>query len=91
MVDRDQQGQLILTCPVCCQVTPVPTNGVTGLQAAFRDNQLLEIVEQYKKAVDLTASLDMSQSTSAGRRALLCAVVSIMKEKLSCSVKPAAT
>ena len=47
-MDRDQQGQLILTCPNCRQVTPVPANGVAGLQAAFQINHLLEIVEEHK-------------------------------------------
>ncbi len=49
LVDRDQQGQLILTCPSCRQVTPVPARGVAGLQEAFHVNQLLEIVEEHKK------------------------------------------
>ncbi len=42
LVVRDQQGQLSLTCPTCRQVTPVPADGVAGLQAAFRVNQLLK-------------------------------------------------
>ena len=67
LVIRDQQGQLILTCPNCRQVTPVPASGVAGLQAAFQINQLLEIVEEHKKAKDATASAEKrveSASTS---------------------------
>ena len=56
LVIRDQQGQLILTCPTCCQATPVPADGVAGLQSAFQVNHLLEILEEHKKAKDTTAS-----------------------------------
>ena len=56
LVVRDQQGQLILTCPSCRQVTPVPANGVTGLQSAFQVTPLLEILEDHKKAKDAAAS-----------------------------------
>ena len=41
----------MLTCPNCRQLTPVPASGVAGLQAAFQINQLLEIVEEHKKAL----------------------------------------
>ena len=50
LVDRDQQGQLILTCPNCRQVTSVPANGVAGLQPAFQTNHLLDILKEHKKA-----------------------------------------
>ena len=49
LVLRDQQGLLTMNCPTCRQVTPIPANGVTGLQSAFYINQLLEIVEEHKK------------------------------------------
>ena len=49
LVVRDQQEQLILTCPSCRQVTPVPANGVTGLKSAFQVTPLLEILEDHKK------------------------------------------
>ncbi len=62
LVVRDQQGQLSLTCPNCRQVTPVPASGVADLQAAFRVNQLLEIVEEHKKA---TASAPSTASTAS--------------------------
>ncbi len=52
LVDRNQQGQLILTR----HITPVPARGVAGLQSAFHVNQLLEIVNEHKKAKDATAS-----------------------------------
>ena len=50
LVDRDQQGQAILICPNCRQVTPVPANGVAGLQPAFQTNHLLDILKEHKKA-----------------------------------------
>ena len=56
LVVRDQQGQLVLTCPTCRQATPVPANGVADLQSAFQVNHLLEILEEHKKAKDTAAS-----------------------------------
>ena len=50
LVDRDQQGQLILTCPNCRQVTPVPANGTAGLQPAFQTNHLLDILKEHREA-----------------------------------------
>ena len=49
LVTRDQQGQLILTCPTCRQTTSVPACGVTGLQSAFQVTPLIEILEDHKK------------------------------------------
>ena len=48
LVDRDQQGQLGLTCPICRQVSPIPGRGVAGLQSAFQVNRLLEIRESFQ-------------------------------------------
>ena len=62
LVVRDQQGQLVLTCPTCRQATPVPANGVAGLQSAFRVNHLLEILEEHKKAKDTAASQEGAKS-----------------------------
>ena len=50
LVVRSQQGQFILTCPNCRRVTPVPANGVAGLQPAFQINHLLDILSEHKKA-----------------------------------------
>ena len=49
---QDQQGQLSLTCPTCRHITPVPANGVTGLQSAFQQKRLLEILDKHKKTED---------------------------------------
>ena len=49
LVFRDQQGQLVVTCPNCRRATPVPANGVAGLQSAFHINHLLEIQDSFKK------------------------------------------
>ena len=65
LVDRDQQGQLILTCPNCRQVTPTPAGGVAGLQSAFHINQLLEIVKEYKKANLPIVSPERAENSSA--------------------------
>ena len=62
LVVRDQQGQLILTCPTCRQATSVPANGVVGLQSAFQINHLLEILEDHKKAKDTAASQEGAKS-----------------------------
>ena len=48
LVDRDQRGQLGLSCPICRQVTPIPGRGVAGLQSAFHINRLLEIKESFQ-------------------------------------------
>ena len=52
LVVRDTQGQLTLTCPACRQVTPIPPNGVRGLQSAFQINEFIEIRDDLKKAKD---------------------------------------
>ena len=62
LVVRDQQGQLILTCPTCRQATPVPANGVAGLQSAFQVSHFLEILEEHKKAKDTAASQEGAES-----------------------------
>ena len=55
LVIRDQQGRLAITCPNCRQVTPVP---VTGLQAAFHINQLLEIQDSVKNLREAPVSVE---------------------------------
>ena len=57
LVDRDQRGQLGLTCPTCRQVTPTPDRGVAGLQPAFHINNLLEIQDSVKKLDNPTPPL----------------------------------
>ena len=57
LVDRDQQGQLGLTCPICRQVTPVPDRGVAGLQSAFHINRFLEIKESLQRPENPPATL----------------------------------
>ena len=62
LVVRDKQGLLSLICPTCRQATPIPANGVTGLQSVFQVNHLLEILEQHKKAEDTAASQKVMKS-----------------------------
>ncbi len=53
LVVRDHIGRLALYgCPTCRQVTPIPPNGVRGLQSAFQANVLLEIRDELLKAKD---------------------------------------
>ena len=61
LVVRDQQGDLSLTCPICRQATPVPANGVAGLQSAFQTNEFLRIREDLVKERDTSVSLEGSK------------------------------
>ena len=61
LVVRGQQGDLSLTCPICRQVTPVPANGVTGLQSAFQTNEFLRIRDDLIKKRDMAVSLEGSK------------------------------
>ena len=67
LVVRDQQGgQLTLTCPTCRHTTPVPANGVTGLQPALQINHLLEVVEKHKKAAaDPSAGANVERDSTS--------------------------
>ena len=58
LVDRDQQGQLGLSCPICRQVTPVPNRGVAGLQSAFHISHLLELQDSFQKLDNPAAALE---------------------------------
>ena len=65
LVVRDQQGQLILTCPICRQDTPVSANGTAGLQPAFHIIPFLEIAEELKKVTaDPPASAERAERVS---------------------------
>ena len=63
LVFRDEQGQLVLSCPNCRHITPVPANGVAGLQPAFLINQLLDITEDLKREKDVPASAESSSAS----------------------------
>ena len=65
LVDRDQQGQLNLTCPTCRQVTPIPSRGTAGLQPAFHINHLLEIRESLQKPENPAASAERAAEGGA--------------------------
>ena len=58
LVVRDEQGDLSLTCPICRQATPVPANGVTGLQSAFQTNEFLRIRDDLIKKRDMAITLE---------------------------------
>ena len=77
LVVRDEQGQLILTCPKCRHDTPIPADGVGGLQSAFEVNHLLEIIDEYKKNKDAVSSIkgaegDVASSTSSKKLTPYC-------------------
>ena len=65
LVFRDEQGQLVLSCPNCRHITPVPANGVAGLQPAFHINHLLDIAEDLKREKEAPASAERADSSSA--------------------------
>lgn len=46
LVSRDQ----LIVCPTCHQATPVSPNGVSQLSAALHITQLLDIIDDHKKA-----------------------------------------
>ena len=70
LVVRDQQG--LLTCPICRQVTPIPPNGVTGLQPAFHINHLLDILDEHKKEEGPAAERDLAHLAGKKKNNLLC-------------------
>ena len=79
LVVRDQQGQLVLTCPTCRQITPIPAKGVTGLQSAFQVKELSEVLEEHKKHKDTATSQegavsDMTCPTSSKKGTPYCTV-----------------
>ena len=65
LVVRDQQGQLILTCPKCRQDTSIPADGVGCLQSVFEVNHFLEIIDEYKKSKDEVISLEGAEGDVA--------------------------
>ena len=86
LVDRDQQGQLGLTCPICRQVTPVPDRGVAGLQSAFHINRFLEIKESLQRPENPAATLEEAVPTDVnpGKRASHCFVHEDKELELYC-------
>ena len=72
LVVRDQQGHHVLTCPICRQVTPIPANGVTGLQPAFHINHLLDILDEHKKKEGPTAERDLARLAGKKKDSQLC-------------------
>ena len=65
LVYRDEHQQLVLSCPICRQVSPIPARGVAGLPSAFHINQLLEIVDTHKKEEDTASSAERAGGASA--------------------------
>ena len=65
LVFRDEHGQLVLSCPNCRQVTPVPANGVAGLQPAFHIIPILEMAEDLRREKEAPASAERADSSSA--------------------------
>ncbi len=69
LVIRDYQGQLILTCPTCRRDTPVPPDGVRGLQSAFPINEMIGIRDELK---DLIFSICSSSEHAGQKLELFC-------------------
>ena len=72
LVVQDQQGHLVLTCPICRQVTPIPANGVTDLQPAFHINHLLDILDEHKNEEGPAAERDLARLAGKKRDNQLC-------------------
>lgn len=53
LVVRGVGGNHTLSCPTCREVIPVPARGIVGFQAAYRINELGEILEALKLAQDV--------------------------------------
>ena len=58
---QNEQGQPVLSCPNCRQITSVPASGVAGLQPAFHINHLLDIAEDLKREKEALASADRAK------------------------------
>ena len=90
LVVRDQQGQLILTCPKCRHDTHIPADdGIGDLQSAFEVNHFLEIIDEYKKSKDAVSSLegaesDVTSSTSSKKLTPYCSEHEDRKLELYC-------
>ena len=65
LVVKDQQGVFSLSCPICRQTTTVPSNGVSGLQAARHIIHLLEIRDDLRKAGTSSSHPQVGVSGSA--------------------------
>ena len=72
LVVRDEHGDLSLTCPICRQATPVPANGVTGLQSAFQTNEILRIRDDLVKERNMAvqSKVDATPLTPATEKAI---------------------
>ena len=55
---KSQQGQLSVSCPLCRHVTPVPAEGVAGLQSAVHITGLLEIRDSVTKIPEPVKELE---------------------------------
>ena len=62
LVFRDDQGHLVLSCPNCRHITPVPASGVAGLQPAFHIIPLLEIAEDFAKEKEVPDNVEEADS-----------------------------
>lgn len=61
-----QQGECSISCPMCRQVTPLPSEEVSSLVPAFQIKHLLEIVEEHRRTVThSTAALEVPTSSSS--------------------------
>ena len=67
LVVQDRDGPTV-TCPKCRQPTPVPPNGITGLQSAFHVHDLFEIRDALEKAKEPQKTLceNCKKATATG-------------------------
>ena len=57
VVDREPDGRLVISCPICREVIPVPSGGVAGFQSAYRINSLFEIHKTLTEVKDYRCSM----------------------------------
>ena len=64
LVGKNEQGQPVISCPICRQDTSVPANGVAALQSAFHINHLQEMFKQIKPDIVEMGALNESSERS---------------------------
>ena len=51
LIHRNESGEVVITCPCCRQVTPVPDEGLSALRPAFHINRLVELRAQFMSSI----------------------------------------
>ena len=70
--DRNQQGELLLACPECRQVTTLPPGGAKNLKSAFHINRFLRIMKEHKEKDKKDEPADVEDRTTPASNAPRC-------------------